>query len=176
MKPLDQETLQCFLELAGERLEGEWVVIGGMVLPLLGVAHRVTVDIDVAGPDDASSDQMLTLMQIAEELGFPVEAINQAGAYFLHRIEGWNDHLVEVHRGTSATILVPDPTLFVLLKLSRLTESDLADCRMMLGLARKNETPVDRARLRAVAERALKDVDSADRMERLQALLAELEE
>jgi len=174
VKPLDQETLQRFVELAGERLAGDWVVIGGMVLPLLGVTHRVTMDIDLAGPEDAASDQMLTLMRIAEELGLPVEAINQAGAYFLHRIEGWQDNLVEIHRGPQATIYLPDPTLFVLLKLSRLTESDSTDCLAMLDLARKKNTPVDHTRLRTAVELALVEAPTVGRAERLNELLSKL--
>lgn len=174
MKPLDQETLQRFVALAGERLEGDWVVIGGMVLPLLGVTHRVTMDIDVAGPEGAASDQLLTLMQIAEELGLPVEAINQAGAYFLHRIEDWEERLVEVHRGTKAAIHVPDPTLFLLLKLRRLTESDLVDCREMLKLSRKRKMSVDRERIRSEVNKELAGEPSEGRAERLEALLDEL--
>lgn len=98
MSRIDAEMLQSFVRLAAERLKGDWVVIGGCVLPLLGVEHRTTVDIDVAGPRDADADQVFILMEIAEELGLPVEAINQAGAFFLRRIEGWPDHVVVVRR------------------------------------------------------------------------------
>jgi len=60
----------------------------------------------------------LVLMEIAAELGLPIEAINQAGAY-------------------------------VLLKLSRLTETDLDDCQRMLEYAWDHGEAVDRSRLEA---------------------------
>ena len=176
MKPIDTALLQRFLELAGERLEGDWVVIGGMVLPLLGATHRVTLDIDIAGPDEATMSQTLVLMSIAEELGLPVEAINQAGAYFLHKIEGWQDHLVEVHRGPSARIHVPDPTLFILLKLQRLTEADLADCKEMLRLGQKRGLPIDQERLLEAVGRALDTSPEGPRLDRLMELKALLEQ
>ena len=149
MTGLTTATLRRFLKLAGERLTGDWVIIGGCVLPLLGIEHRVTVDLDVAGPDEADMRQSLVLMEIAEELGLTAEAINQAGAHFLRLVDDWRDHLVEVHRGTGATLHVPDATLFLLLKLRRLTESDLSDCRVMLERARTRGEPVDAVRLRA---------------------------
>ena len=149
MKGLDQATLRRFVELAGERLTGDWVVIGGCVLPLLGIEHRVTVDIDMAGPDETDMRQMWILMEIAEELGLPVETINQVGGFFLRLVEDWRDHLVEIHRGERATLHVPDATLFLLLKLRRLTESDLGDCRAMVHRARREGDPLDVARLRA---------------------------
>ena len=53
--------LRRFLDLAGERLRGNWVVIGGCVLPLRGVEHRTTLDIDIAGPDSAGMKDTLVL-------------------------------------------------------------------------------------------------------------------
>lgn len=153
MTRLDRNVLRRFLKLAGERLEGHWVVIGGCVLPILGIDHRVTVDIDVAGPDGAGMDQTLALLGIAEDLGLPVEAINQAGALFLRRIADWEQNLIEVHRGPSAVIHVPDATLFLMLKVGRLTESDLGDCLAMLKLAHRQCKPIDGERI----EKALRD-------------------
>ena len=46
MNPLDSRTLKSLVENPGQRLEGDWVVIGGNVLPLLGVEHRTTRDPD----------------------------------------------------------------------------------------------------------------------------------
>ena len=44
MSGLDRQTLCRFLELAGERLEGDWVILGGTVPHLLGVGTRVTME------------------------------------------------------------------------------------------------------------------------------------
>lgn len=135
--------LKRFVSLASQRLRGDWVVLGGAVLPLLGVEQRITLDIDIAGPETATNRETLELMNIADELDLPVESINQAAAFFLHRIPGWNDRLCIVETGPNARILRPDATLFVLLKLERLSESDLIDCLAMLKLAAASEEPVE---------------------------------
>jgi hypothetical protein len=167
---IDAATLARFVALASERLEGDWVVIGGAVLPLLGIAHRVTLDIDVAGPDEADMRQMNVLLEIGEELGLPIGAVNQAGSYFLHRIEGWAGHLVPVRRGRRATVHVPDATLFLLLKARRLTETDLADCEKVVEWARAHGKPIDVERLRADVG-AARESATGDRRDRLGRLL-----
>lgn len=174
MKALDRKTLARFLRLAGDRLEGDWVLVGGALLPLLGVRHRVTIDIDIAGPQDASGEQSLILMEIAEQLGLPVEAINQAAAFFLRRIDGWQEDLILLHRGKGATIYRPNVTLFVILKLGRMSESDLADCLEFIKLgARRGERP-DRARIRQAVNKMSRQALSAQKRKRLKALLAAL--
>lgn len=170
MTTVDRALLERFVKLAGRRLRGDWVVMGGGVLPLLGIEHRVTVDVDVAGPADAGQDQTLELMRIAEELGLPVEAINQAGAFFLHRIGGWREDLVTVHEGPTATIHRPNVTLFLLLKISRLSESDLADCTELLRWAARHGEEPDAPRIRSAIESALDDCTSPSRQARLESL------
>lgn len=171
MTHLDAATLQRFLALAGDRLTGSWVVIGGCVLPLLGIEHRVTYDIDVAGPDEADMRQMRILLEIAEKLGLPMHAINHTGSFLLHEGGGWQRHNVELHRGSSATLHVPDATLFLLLKLRRLSESDLGDCRVMVERARRLGADIDADRIRAVTREHLERAPSPTRAERLQQLL-----
>ena len=98
MRAITRSTLAKFVKLAGDRLTGDWVIIGGVVLPILGIDIRSTTDIDVAGPPDASQAQMLTLMDIVATLGLPVESINQAGAYFLYKIKNWQNMILLIHR------------------------------------------------------------------------------
>jgi hypothetical protein len=169
---LDAATLRRFVALAGARLSGDWVVIGGCVLPLLGLAHRVTMDIDVAGPDEAGMRQVLILAEIAEELGLPVSSINQAGSHFLRRVPGWAEHLVPIHRGKGATIHVPDATLYLLLKARRLTETDLLDCAKMLEHAAAHPAQLDAARVRDALHEALAQSPPRPRRARLTRLLA----
>lgn len=69
MSTVSAQLMARFVSLAAERLEGAWVIMGGAVLPLVGVEHRVTLDIDVAGPDTADMAQTLALMEIAVEIG-----------------------------------------------------------------------------------------------------------
>ncbi len=171
MSAIDKELIERFVELAARRLRGEWVVMGGTVLHLVGLEERTTFDIDVAGPREAEMEQSLELMRIAEELGLPVEAINQAGAFFLHRIEGWREHVVPVRTSERASVLRPDATLFLLLKLSRLTESDLADCRAFVGGAAERGEKIDVDRIERAIDDELSDENlSTARRERLRAL------
>ena len=174
MRPINKKLLTRFVKMAGDRLKGRWVIIGGAVLPLVGVHQRVTVDIGIVGPPDAGQEQTLVLMQISESLGLPVEAINQAGAIFLHKIEAWERNLVVVHRGKSAAIHRPDATLFILLKLPRFTESDLADCLEMLKVARARSEDLDILRLRRAIRSNLDRSPSEEKSARLQSLLRAL--
>jgi len=139
MKTIDLKTVKKFVEKATDKLTGDWVILGGAVLPLIGKQVRVTLDIDVAGPKIATLDHTLKLMEIAEELGLPPEAINQAGAFFLYRIPQWKNHLVLIRKGKSGGFFRPDLWLYVRLKGSRLSESDLSDCIHMIKELPKTE-------------------------------------
>ncbi len=171
---IDAGTVRRFVRLAGERLRGEWVILGGAVLPLLGAGVRVTVDIDVAGPDGGGNDQTLALLDLAESVGLAPEAVNQAAAHFLRKVRGWRSDLVEVHRGPRATIFRPGATLFVLLKIPRLSDADLEDCRAMLGYAARTGEKVDGARLRRAIRNALRSAIPDGRRQRLTVLLHSL--
>lgn len=176
MTSLDQPTLRRFVELAGERLQGDWVIFGGCVVPLLGGTGHVTFDIDVAGPDDSELGQLNELYRIAVELGLPPEAVNQAGAFFLRAIPGWRDELETLHAGSGARICVPTATLYVLSKIERLSDSDLDDCLERLQIAARNGGSLDRDRLRrAVREQAV-SASSEARLRRLTTLQAALDE
>ncbi len=163
MKTIDQKLLKRFLKEAGGFLEGDWMLIGGTVLPSLGIDHRSTTDIDLIGMTPAQQTQTLKLMELAERLGLPVETINQAGAYFLSKFKDVAKHRVVLHKGSSATIYRPDATLFILLKLKRISDSDLSDCLQMLKHARKTKEAVDIKRLEREAQLAIKQIEDAPR-------------
>lgn len=165
--------MQRFVQAAGERLSGNWVIIGGAVLPLSGIEHRVTVDIDIAGPVKSTQAEMLILMEISENLGLPIEAVNQAGAFFLHKIPNWEESLVEIHRGKKATIFRPNVNLFIRLKIARLSEADLEDCLVFLEFARAKGEFIDTKTLQRAIEKHLKNAEGprADRLLNLSAKL-----
>ncbi len=100
----------------------------------------------------------------------PVEAINQAGAYFLHGIEGWQEHLVLVNEGKTARIHRPDPTLFLLLKIRRMTESDLDDCTAFMRWASRSGERTDGAIVADASDRARSSSESAGKVARLDRL------
>lgn len=168
MSKIDQKKLNRFLQLAGLRLHGDWVVIGGSVLQLVGAGYRVTNDIDLAGPENATQKDSVILMEIAEELGLPVEAINQAGAFFLSKIPHWKKMSVLHYEGKNADFYRPNSTLFLLLKIPRLSESDLTDCLKFMELFPKEiEKSVVLKKLDSEKKKA--EGGRAFRLERLKA-------
>ncbi|RME26000.1 MAG: hypothetical protein D6806_06915 [Deltaproteobacteria bacterium] len=172
MTLLNRKTLWRFVRLAGDNLRGDWVLMGGTVLALLGIGHRVTVDIDIAGPDDSGNEDLFVLMSLAHRLGLPVETINQAGAFFLRQINRWRDDIVLLHQGKTASIWRPAATLFVLLKLERFTEADLSDCLQMLQYATAHGEPVDVRRLSRAARAVMRRKGTSERKrERLERLV-----
>ena len=174
MKGVNKKLLERFLKLAGEKLKGKWVIIGGCVLPLMGVRYRTTLDIDIVGPRTSNLSQTLALMEICESLGMPVEMINQAGAYFLYKIEGWEKNLIPVYQGKNATIMRPNATLFILLKLKRFTESDFKDCLKMFKISRQKGELIDYNKIKRAIEGEIKKSDSYVRIIRLRKLLKAL--
>jgi hypothetical protein len=175
MKAIGAALLEEFLRLAGNTLAGDWVLLGATVLPLLGAKNRITLDIDLVGPPTSTLQDTLKLMEIAEKLGILPEAINQAGGLFLHRIPDWKDHLVEIYRGKRAIIYRPDKTLYLMLKIGRMTESDLSDCLGYLKYA-KDPQPIQVAKLRKFAERQMNKKDvSVDCRDRIGLLLEHLQ-
>ena len=165
---MDRNLLDRFLDLAVDRLDGDWVILGGMVLPLVGIQHRVTLDIDVAGPE--GNRQTLELLEIAQSIGLPPEAVNQAAAFFLHRIPGWGQHLVPVRRGLRAVFHRPAATLYVLLKLARLTATDLQDCLRYVQWARDRNEPIQTDVIRQAIEREFRAGPAQGKRERLEIL------
>lgn len=173
MKAIDAALLERFLRLAGDRLRGRWVLLGGTLLPALGIEYRVTSDIDLVGIDLPDQSQTLELMKIAEELGLPIEAINQAAAFFLEKHQPYDSHLRLLRKGSSAEIYRPDPYLFVSLKAGRLTETDLEDCLALLaqeGAPRGRELATLTRRLEA--EEKLATTERRSRLKRLVAALS----
>jgi len=71
-------------------------------------------------------------MDLAVSEALPIEAVNSAADFFVRRIPDWRAHLVELHRGAKATVYRPDATLFLRLKIGRLSEVDLHDCVTLL--------------------------------------------
>lgn len=153
MKEINSKLLKKFVQLAVERLSGDWIIIGGTVLPLVNIDVRLTLDIDVAKGKSESPDQTLQLMEIAEDLGLPVEAINQAGSFFLRKIENWEDNLVLIKSSKSCRVFRPDSTLFLLMKIARFSENDFMDCREITKNLKRIGDKVD-------SPRVLKKIDT----------------
>ena len=171
MNPLNRQNLEEFVRLAANSVEGDWVLIGGTVLPLLGAGDRATFDIDIVPVADAAQSDLIQLMEIAEGLGMPVESVNQAGAYFLRKIADFEEHLVLLHEGTRARIFRPDPTLYISLKVSRLSEADLEDCLSFITFAQEAGELLERPRLARLIRSEIRGSESEQRRRRLETLL-----
>jgi hypothetical protein len=144
----DRSRIQGLLELAGDRLVGEWLLIGGAAAAAWFAPVRTTEDIDLIGLGGSQAER-LALMELAESAAIPIEAVNTAAEFYLRRIEGWRDQLVPLHRGATATIYRPSATLFILLKLDRLSAVDLDDCLALVEHCEQAGEAIDRARIRA---------------------------
>ncbi len=156
MKNLNPALLRKFLRVAGDKLKGKWLLVGGTLLPAVGIEIRSTVDIDLIGLGEREMTQNLELMELAESLGLAVESVNQAAAFFLKKTGYMLEDLLVLHKGKQATIFRPSLALYWKLKAGRLTESDFEDCRHYLRYCRGQNDVEDRAGLKAWLAREAK--------------------
>jgi hypothetical protein len=145
------------IERVGEHLDGEWLVIGGAAAADWFAPARTTEDIDLIGLGGTQVERF-ALMQFAADAGLPIEAVNSAADFFVRRVEGWRDQLVVLHRGSRATIYRPTATLFVLLKIARLSQTDLEDCLGLIAHCRATGEGIEPERLTAALD-ALSSTD-----------------
>lgn len=139
MKNLDTKTLRKIIEKSKKELRGDWLIIGGTVLPLLGIEHRFTTDLDIVGLFETNMSDTLKLMEIAESFQLPVESINQAGAFFLKKIPDYRKHIILFDKGKRCRIYYPDLYLFTRLKVGRLSESDMEDILLFVEISKKDD-------------------------------------
>lgn len=123
----DSKKMKLLLKKSAEKLNGKWLLIGGTVLPALGVDYRATIDVDLIPLNAQSNDDLISLMELAEDLSLPIEAINSAGAYFLKKIGSYENDMVLLLKGSMAEIYRPNFYLFFQLKIARLSEQDFLD-------------------------------------------------
>jgi hypothetical protein len=143
---LDRERIGGLLDQLGESLTGEWLLVGGALVSIWVEPRRVTEDIDLVGLTDAPGER-LALMDAVFALGLPVEAVNSAADFFVHRISGWRDEIEILRQYTKCVFYRPTPTLFVLLKIGRLSEQDLLDCIAIITKSRTEQLRLDERRL-----------------------------
>lgn len=144
---LDRERLEALLSAMAERLNGDWLLVGGALAALwLDEPGRTTEDVDLVGLSGASEGR-LALMQFAQEMGLPIEAVNSAADFFVRRIPGWQEEIEIFRTGPTSRIYRPTPTLFLLLKIDRLSEQDLGDCLATIEKARGAGLRLDAARV-----------------------------
>jgi histidinol-phosphate/aromatic aminotransferase/cobyric acid decarboxylase-like protein len=165
--------IQALLELAGRTLDGEWLLIGGAAAAAWFAPARTTEDLDIIGLQ-GTQEERFALMTFAEGAAIPIEAVNSAADFFVRRIAGWRDELIVLLRGPRATIYRPSATLFLLLKINRLSATDLEDCLGLLAHCALSHEALDRARARG-ALAALAETDDVALRARRQQLARALD-
>ena len=141
-----KDRIQRLVEAAGEQLTGDWVLVGGALAALWFSPERVTEDIDLIALAERP-DRRYELMDFALAQGLPLETVNSAADFFLRRVPGWTEELELLHAGPRARIFRPTATLFLLLKIGRMSEADLGDCLGLLELAELTGLALDRTRV-----------------------------
>jgi hypothetical protein len=169
---LDRQRIETLVAAVADRLEGDWLLVGGALVALWLLPRRVTEDVDLIGLGESGA-QRAKLLGLAFDLGLPVETLNSAADFFVERIDGWRQQIEPYRRGAKGTIFRPTPELFLLLKLGRLSEQDLEDCLAAIELARREAVPLDRERLTLALHSlpAAVDGELAERRRKLRAVL-----
>lgn len=165
---LDRRRVSEILDKLCAEGRGEFLLIGGALVALWLEPRRTTEDIDLVGMS-GTSDERYALMDLAVDVGLPVEAINSAADYFVRRIPGWRSELSVLQTGPQARVYRPTPTLFLLLKVARLSEQDLEDCFSLIEVAEADGWEIDIERVCGALERC--DGPGHERRKRLLARL-----
>jgi hypothetical protein len=143
---LNRARLDEILGAVADRLEGDWLLVGGALSALWLRPERVTEDVDIFGLSGHNDDR-LKLLQLGQDLGLPIEALNSAVDFFVRQIEGWRDEIELFRTGARGRIFRPTPTLYLLLKVKRLSEDDLEDCLAAIERARSEGMRLDAQRV-----------------------------
>lgn len=154
--PLDSKMLKRFVKAALEKLDGDWVILGGTLLPALGLDYRQTVDIDFAPVHAGTNATSIKVMEIAESLGLPVETINASAEFFLKKIKKFQKRLVPLFESKRCRIFRPALGLYLELKLKRASDSDISDCRELIRYVRKQKLAVELSDAKNVLQKILK--------------------
>ncbi len=124
---VNRDSIPALFEAIARDISGDWVLVGGALLRVLGLTDRVTIDIDLVPLGKVTNRDQLAVMEIAEKNGFPPEAVNFGAEYFVKKQKGWEKELVLLRDTGKARIYRPTKRLFRRLKEGRATETDLAD-------------------------------------------------
>ena len=167
---LNKKVLSQFLDRAVETLKGEWLLVGGTLLPAVGLDVRATVDIDLVGLSAKESAQSLELMKLVEELKLPVESVNQAAAFFVHRAGYTKSDLLPLRQSRKCVIYRPSVLLYWKLKLARMTETDAIDCQHYLNYCIGQGDVINRREMNKALRLAAQTAASQEALERILGL------
>jgi len=115
---LDATRLEAIVQSVADHLPGDWLLVGGALVALWLDTRRVTEDVDLVGIEGSGADR-LSLLGLARDLGLPVEALNSAADFFVHRVPDWRQQIEPFRIGKTGRVFRPSPTLFLVLKIRR---------------------------------------------------------
>ena len=159
---LDRARIAEVVTAVADELTGDFLLVGGALVALWLDPRRMSEDIDIIGFEGESRERF-ALMELAQRHGLPIEAVNSAADFFVFRIADWREQVEVLQAGARGRVFRPTPTLFLLLKVGRLSETDLDDC---VSLLRHAQEGVDVARVLD----ALREGDDDGRSRRIEAL------
>jgi len=173
---LDRARLVEITQAIADRIEGDWLLVGGALAALWLEPRRTTEDVDIVPMGDPKANRT-ALFELAAELGLPIEAMNSAADFFVERVAGWRDETELLLEGRSGRIFRPSPTLFLILKMGRLSEIDMVDCLGLLRIVAEQNLHLDRKRALEALDRLPRDEDSelVSRRDRLRDALVKRE-
>ena len=141
MTEISEKTYKTILSLSEKTLTGDWVILGGALLHLLGKNIRTTTDIDLVPISEAGNSSLTQTFELAERAGLEIGVINSAALHFLSKIPNYRDELILLREWKSGKIFRPNLYLFVVLKIERFTESDFLDISAMIEIDLPEKTP-----------------------------------
>lgn len=123
---LRKDIISLYNELL-KNLSGDWILVGGGLLHVLGISDRETIDIDIVPVNDITNRDQLKIMDVAVKNGFPPEVINFSAEFFVKRENNWKNELVLLYENDNVRIFRPSVKFFRQMKEQRGTETDLLD-------------------------------------------------
>lgn len=175
MKALDAKLLSQFIKKAADKVEGEWLLVGGTLLPAVGLDVRATMDIDLVSLSKRDNEGGLQLMKLADALGLSVETINQSAQFFVNQLQFTKKDLKVLKKGKKATIYRPSLELYWKLKCGRLSESDLTDCLHYLRFCEDQNELKSLAPLKTFIKKQIINSSNPAKDKRLKRLLTSIE-
>ena len=127
---MKQNEIQKLFKDILKALDGDWLLVGGALLAVLGIGERETLDIDLVPLHEVSNRDQLKIMDAAVKNGLPPEVINFSAEYFIKKTKGWEKEILLLAKSPKARVFRPTKKLFRELKSARGTETDLIDIRL----------------------------------------------
>lgn len=158
---IQKSQYESFLKSVTDELEGDWVLIGGSLLLLLGASTRATTDIDICPIGEMDNEKRLMLMEIAMKANLPIEAINPSADFFLRKISSWKFSVMPLVSGKKGNVFRPSIQLYFKLKLARGSDSDIEDCKAFLEWHKQNSFEIPKGPLTEIVK-SFKDQKFSD--------------